>query len=268
MNKKTLFFGALAIVLGVSCSDPDGHYIPKSGPTQTIEDNDEEVNYDKMKLAWNDEFDGTKVDESKWNYQYDGKPRDMGIVSRKAVALDGKGNLVLKVLKENNTYYMAHIATDKSFLPTYGYFECRAKMNRTLGPHVAFWLQSPTVQQVGDPGENGTEIDIFEYHRKNPDIVWFNLHWDGYGSTHKTTGYKYRYPSVKEGFHTFGLKWTPTKYVFYVDGKMIWSTNQAISNRSEYIVLSTEVQGWGGDPSLGTFPDSVVFDYVRYYKFN
>ena len=42
-----------------------------------------------------DEFDGTKLDESKWSYQYEGRRRD-GFWNRKAVALDGKGHLVMK----------------------------------------------------------------------------------------------------------------------------------------------------------------------------
>jgi hypothetical protein len=42
-----------------------------------------------LKLAWHDEFDGTKLDQSKWIYRLEGKRRD-GWWSRKAVSLDGK----------------------------------------------------------------------------------------------------------------------------------------------------------------------------------
>ena len=139
-------------------------------------------------------------------------------------------------------------------------------MNQQLGAHVAFWLQSPTMSKVGDPATNGTEIDIFEYHCKTPQVLYHNLHWDGYGTDHKTTGQKTTIAGIDSGFHIFGLEWNKTEYVFYVDGKETWRTTTAVSNRSEYLILSTELTGWGGNPALGSFPDEVIFDYVRVFQ--
>ena len=42
------------------------------------------------KLVWHDEFDGDKLDESKWTYRPDGK-RKGGWWSSKAISLDGEG---------------------------------------------------------------------------------------------------------------------------------------------------------------------------------
>ena len=47
-----------------------------------------------FKLVWHDEFEGDKLDESKWTYRPDGK-RKGGWWSRKAISLDGDGHLVL-----------------------------------------------------------------------------------------------------------------------------------------------------------------------------
>ena len=44
------------------------------------------------KLVWHDEFDGTKLDETKWDIP-ESKRRD-GYWSRKAISLDGKGGAV------------------------------------------------------------------------------------------------------------------------------------------------------------------------------
>ena len=65
--------------------------------------------------------------------------------------------------------------------------ECTAKMNNKLGPHVAFWLQSPSImKEKNNPQKYGTEIDIFEYHiYGGKNFVYHNLHWDGYGEKHK-----------------------------------------------------------------------------------
>lgn len=222
---------------------------------------------DHYTMIWNDEFEGTTIDPSKWNYRAEGTKRHYAVVSRNTIALDSKGNVMIMVKKDDKgNYLVGQLGTQGLFETKYGYFECRAKMNRSLGPHVAFWLQSPTIANVGNTYENGTEIDIFEYHRKNPGTVYHNLHWDGYGYDHKTYGINIPYPEIDEGFHTIGLEWTENEYIFYVNGQETWRTDTAISRRSQYMILSTELTGWGGDPEKGQFPDTVWFDYVRVYK--
>jgi beta-glucanase (GH16 family) len=73
-------------------------------------------------------------------------------------------------------------------------------------------------------------------------------------------------PAIETGFHTFGLLWTEKEYVFYVDNREIWRTATAVSQTEEYLLLSLELTGWGGDPALATLPDDVAFDYVRVYQ--
>lgn len=218
-------------------------------------------------MVWNDEFDGVSVDLNKWNFRGEGTIRNFGIVSRQTISLDGKGHVSIKVTKDGNgKYYIGELGTQGIYETTYGYFECRAQMNKQLGPHVAFWLQSPDLGKTGDPAKDGTEIDIFEYHRKSPGSVFHNLHWDGYGANHKHVGKEVPYPGIDSGFHTFGLEWNEKEYIFYVDGKETWRTTTAVSQRKEYLILSTELTGWGGDPAQGNFPDEVIFDYVRVFQ--
>lgn len=218
-------------------------------------------------LVWNDEFDGESIDTGKWNFRAEGTVRYFATVSRNTISLNGEGQLYILVTKdENGNYFVGQLGTQGKYETCFGYFECRARMNRSIGPHVAFWLQSSDIAKTGNPQINGTEIDIFEYHRKTPDFVHHNLHWDGYGTDHKTTGIQIPWPGIGEGFHTFGLEWNKNEYVFYVDGKETWRTTTAVSHREEYLILSTELTGFGGNPSEGTFPDTVIFDYVRVYK--
>ncbi len=218
-------------------------------------------------MVWNDEFDGTTINLSKWNFRGEGTVRNYGIVSRNTISLDGKGNVSIKVTKDaEGKYYIGELGTSGIYETTYGYFECRAKMNKQLGPHVAFWLQSNDLGKTGDPAKDGTEIDIFEYHRKTPDLVYHNLHWDGYGVNHKHIGTQTPFANADNVFHVFGLEWSKDTYIFYVDGKETWRTSTAVSQKSEYLILSTELTGWGGDPALGNFPDEVIFDYVRVYQ--
>ena len=54
--------------------------------------------------------------------------------------------------------------------------------------------------------------------------VQHTFHWDGYGQDHKSEGKKVSVLGVMEGYHTFGLLWTPEEYVFDVDGHETWRT--------------------------------------------
>jgi len=51
------------------------------------------------RFAWNDEFDGDALDETKWDIPPDGRRRDAWWM-RKAITLDGKGHLVIKTFRD------------------------------------------------------------------------------------------------------------------------------------------------------------------------
>ncbi len=95
-----------------------------------------------------------------------------------------------------------------------------------------------------------------------------NLHWDGYGKDHKTAGAnRSKMPELTEGFHDYGLLWTPEEYVFYVDGKEVWRTKAGgVSQVPEYILLTEEIGEWGGDITKASLPDYCEVDYVRVYE--
>jgi beta-glucanase (GH16 family) len=228
-------------------------------------------------LVWTDEFDATVLDETKWSHYALGPRRD-AVNVREAVALDGKGHLVMTTSRamvkqedgsEKPEYKTGMISTLGKFETTYGYFECRMKLQKEVGHWSAFWINTPTMgNPVGDPAKAGVEIDVIEYLRNADygDKVNHTIHWD-----HKTPKYerdfaKLPYPGIGEGFHTFGCEWTPDVLVFYVDGKETWRTSKAIPKRDQYMILSLEVGKWADDIAQATLPDSIEVDYVRVFK--
>ncbi len=221
---------------------------------------------EQYELFWADEFEGEKLDTDKWDYRALGPRRD-AVNVKDTVALDGNGHLILTTKRRGDTCHTAMIGTQGKFETAFGYFECRAKLQKQIGHWSAFWLQSPTLgKPLGNPRKAGTEIDIFEYLRKDGPRVHHNLHWDGYGKEHKTTGTTVTVPGLEEGWHTFGLLWTEEQYVFYVDGNQTWRTDKGVSHRPEYIILSLEVGKWAGDIEQADLPDHLSVDYVRVYK--
>lgn len=217
-------------------------------------------------LYWSDEFEGKVLDFEKWDYRGLGPRRD-AVNVKDTVSLDGKGHLVLTTKRVNDKYHTAMIGTQGKFETAFGYFECRVKLQTQIGHWSAFWLQSPTLgESIGDPGKAGAEIDIFEYLRNRGDKIQHTLHWDGYGESHKSAQKIAEILGLSRGWRTVGFLWTPTHYVFYVDGKETWRTDKGVSHRPQYIILSLEVGKWAGDISKAELPDHLYVDYVRVYK--
>jgi len=221
----------------------------------------------EYKLVWSDEFDGDALDLSRWDYRGLGPRRD-AVNVKDTVTLDGKGHLVLTTKRSGAEYRTAMIGTQGKFETTFGYFEVRVKLQEQIGHWSAFWLQSPSLgDPLGDPAKAGTEIDIFEYLRKDGDRVHHNLHWDGYSKEHhKHSGKTVTVEGLGTGWHTVGLLWTETAYVFYIDGQETWRSTEGLSHRDEYIILSLEVGKWAGAIAAATLPDPLHVDYVRVYQ--
>ncbi|MGV8090423.1 MAG: family 16 glycosylhydrolase [Mangrovibacterium sp.] len=217
-------------------------------------------------VVWEDHFDGTTLNTSKWKYGNVGKPcGKYATGSIKNILLDGKGFLLIKITKDDEgKYYTARL--QGTFETTYGYFECRAAMNKQLGPEAAFRLHSSDFGETLDPAKDGTMISVFQYHRMTPDKLSHAVYWNGYEANSQKINKQIRLKGIDTGFHTFGLEWTPKEYIFYVDGKETWRTSAAVSQHEEHVILLADLAGWGGDPAQGNFPDAVTFDYVKIYK--
>jgi beta-glucanase (GH16 family) len=215
------------------------------------------------KLVWNDEFDGTKIDETKWQMP-DYKRRD-GYWSPKAISLDGKGHLVISALKDGDKFLDGCVRTKGKYEHSFGYYSARIQFQKQPGHWSAFWIMGPGVSKIGDEGRDGTEIDICEKPSLD-DRVQHALHWDAYGKSLKSAGKKVDVPGIMNGWHTFGLWWKPDEYVFYVDGHETWRTKAGgVCQVPEYIKLSDEIGKWAGDINKAKLPDAFLVDYVRVY---
>jgi beta-glucanase (GH16 family) len=218
-------------------------------------------------LTWHDEFDGGSLDRTKWGYRSLGKRGDL-YNSENAVSLDGNGNLVIRAYLSGDSVVSGMIHTEGLFSQLYGYFECRAKLHVLPGLWSAFWLQSSINVDRGTPEKNGAEIDVFEYFpHARVDAVSHSLHHGGYGATHGLLGPFYTIlQAPRDGFHTYGLEWTPTEYVIYVDGQESVRGNTLISKVPEFLILSMEgLAQTAGPIDRRKLPDAFVVDYVRVY---
>jgi hypothetical protein len=98
-----------------------------------------------------------------------------------------------------------------------------------------------------------------------------NIHWNGYGADHQSKGSGLvRLSELPQGFHTFGADWNKNEYMFYTDGKTTWRVAGSVSDREQFILISTECNGYrdgGPSPKLkqARLLDYFVVDYVRVF---
>jgi len=249
----------------------------------------------KWQLVWNDEFDGDTLDRSKWDYRLHLMQQRHATFAEDGAEFDGKSNLLLKLYEKDAHFYSPHLQTGQNYLDRpgeknygkfrwpiakfktpefmhkYGYYECRCKLPTQPGWWAAFWLQSPIIGSTLDPALSGVEVDIMENFTRDG-VVSHNNHWNGYGTDHRHAGSGNRkIQDSPDGFHVFGLDWSPSGYVFYVDGQESWRCAGPISNTEQFILISTECMGYrdGDTPSAelkkAILPDYFVVDYVRVF---
>lgn len=211
----------------------------------------------ELRLVWHDEFNGTRLDESKWLYRTNFWGRRF---SAFAAPEDGcvelkDGKVHLKVKKREDGHFCSpqlqtgelvwdypHVGDGKSLWPLprrvppkfvhkYGYYECRCRLQKKAGWWSAFWMQSETQGACLDPARAGIEHDIMEsfspgcvgrhnFHMNGygPDYVNFCIPRDGKGDAKKGIP-GYTLDLSTDEFHTFGLLWEPDGYSVFVDGR-------------------------------------------------
>jgi beta-glucanase (GH16 family) len=246
--------------------------------------------------TWADEFTGTQLDSTRWAPRASGARHD-GVLTPDALAVGG-GVLTITTYTDDDRHYSGMISTQGGSVglrQTFGYFEARVRFAGSPGQWSAFWLQSPTIgDPLGDPAAAGVEMDVVEHRARcvsapapTPpqvcgaqssiaDRAQQGLVWDGYDpeQSHAAVNLSEPLPGLDDGgWHTWALNWTPTSLTFSYDDTPIWLPSGPVSQRSQYIVLSSEVGAFfagaipaGGYGSPATSTTNMQVDYVRVWK--
>lgn len=244
------------------------------------------------RLAWSDEFAGPGLDTAKWRGRQVGlrvPPRRLCSEVRDAntTVSGGAARLTVTQLPASNAscksgeYANAMIGTQSSYRFRYGFAAARVRFQPNQGQHGAFWLQTepPAGSPQGNPATDGAEIDVAEFfgaHRPKGGLADY-VHWTALksgqatlasaggelnGST-KLIGGK----AWSAGYHVFSVEWTPSRYVFRVDGTEVFRTAQGISRVPEYLVLSLLSSDWELPAMDRTaLPSTLSVDWVRVWQ--
>ncbi|MGM7700273.1 glycoside hydrolase family 16 protein [Pseudalkalibacillus sp. Hm43] len=225
----------------------------------------DEANKD-WELVWHDEFDQAQLHRGKWVKEdwVAEKNNELQYYSPENVQLkNGFLQLVSREENEKGRHFTSGaIHTRDRFSFLYGKVEMRAKLPYGKGIFPAFWML-PNRHDVWLP-----EIDIMEMLGDKPDETWMVLHWTDKEGKLATEYKSHLGPDYSKGFHTFGIEWTPSKIVWFIDGVERFQTDKYVPQEEMYLYVNTAVGGdWPGSPDDTTvFPQYFEVDYIRVYQ--
>jgi beta-glucanase (GH16 family) len=155
----------------------------------------------------------------------------------------------------------------------YGYFEARMKWTKGDGAWPAFWLYS--YQHAIDKSQCTTragEIDVMEGQGSEPRVFYGTVHSNTNGcdpsDDQNANNYQTVGPDLTARFHTYGVKWTPGRVTWYLDGHRTHSAPTYPSDdQPMFLVLQMWSGGWTREPGART-PNTIEtqVDWVRVWQ--
>jgi beta-glucanase (GH16 family) len=252
-----------------------------------------------MTLVWNDEFNGTTLDPTRWKtfsglyntpycfQNYTARPdnvrvEDGHLVLEAHAEPSGGQDYSSGMVVSNDFRDAANSSTKGNTSWRYGRFEMRARVPDAPGMWPAFWMR-PTDSVYGSWPRSG-EIDVLEYNGPRSTSwsdrrITHDLHWYGANAPAHNASFG-RNTSVSatwlDQFHTFAVEWSPAGFRWFVDGHLTheagggWSAPGggagAPFDQDFFITLNLQVGGWAGQVADAQLPAQYEVDYVRVYQ--
>ena len=247
----------------------------------------------EWKLEWHDEFNGDKLDRSKWNYEL-GVVRNIG--SSQAYTKDAivvkDGMAIITSRREDtpncnykkNKRWTGEIQTQpyssgsmttrgiKNFL--YGRMEIRARLPKATGAWPAIWLVGAS--DWGWPTSG--EIDIMEHLSQHPGLCYSTFHWGKNGGKRaQSKGWTRQIKYPYEKFHRYAMEWDKERIIVYLNDVEVsnFKIDQARYpngtnpfHTAQRLIINTAIGGpgtWPEQPKAEDYPARFEIDYVRYY---
>ena len=240
-------------------------------------------------LTWSDEFNGTSLNLSDWNY-------DLGTGSQYGLWGWGNGELqyylsdnvsvadgLLTITAQDESFggmdYTSgkiHTKTKQNF--TYGKIEARIKVPTDQGTWPAFWMLKDPFDLNQNSGGWPPEIDIMETVGHSSNTAYCTAHYNTPENVISSGG-SITLPNGDYGddFHIYTIEWYPDNIEWFVDGALVHSLNKAQIHPIEwqfdepfFLILNLAIGGsWPGAPDGSTtFPEAMEVDWVRVYDYD
>lgn len=276
----------------ISFSNPQNVTIPEPYAQITLKNDDgappidntgytSPSSYSGYNLVWEEEFDGSSLDLSVWNYEtgasgWGNNESQYYRSGNKNAELD-QGYLRITAKEETHLgapYTSARLTTQGKESFQYGRIDIRAKVPHGQGVWPALWMLGDNFSSAGWP--TCGEIDIMELiggDGYNDRTVYGTAHWSNNGS-HAEYGGNRSLPlgeKFNDEFHVFSIVWNSSSIKWYVDNSLYHTMNTASLSAFQnkfFFILNIAVEGnWPGPVGPSTqFPQYMLVDFIRVFQ--
>jgi beta-glucanase (GH16 family) len=258
------------------------------------------LNAQNWQLVWEDNFDGSVLDSTKWEHEY-GTGAQYGMwgwgngelqhyqsqnttLSNGIAKIEVKeepGGITESYWNQTSYYSSSKITTKGKFDFRYGKVEARIKTIDGQGFWPAFWML-PTNGSWPCDGE----IDIMEQwgnpYLTNSTSGAAHIGTCPYSSSthfYETSSKYISTGSYADNFHTFSIIWNEDIITWYVDETELFSLNPSsfwsiptqsawpFNSNEWYLMINLAITSSGPDANT-VFPNQIEIDYVRVYQDN
>lgn len=233
-------FAAL-VLTGFACAAANSQVDPTSDPDAQPLASDLAGAY---RLTWSDEFNGSELDTSKWNYRTDSKLWSTQLPENISVS-GGFAHIALKKQPAGGKQYTGGGIISKGYF-RYGYYEARVKGPSGEGWHTSFWMMD---NHHEDSDSSQIELDPLEMDSVDLTRYSVDLHQWRSDIGHMKR-FKYVYPDASlDEFHVYGVEYTPEGARYFLDGELVETTT------SIYQRFRTEEEAAGRQPIVREVAD-------------
>jgi len=230
-------------------------------------------------LVWSDEFDGTSLNTSIWNYETGnlGVNNEVEYYTNNATNVSVQnGYLQITALYSKNynnsgwDYTSARINTQNKYSFKYGKVEIRAKVPGDQGTWPALWLLGNSINSAGWPACG--EIDMMEQGTVTGfDNILCSLHWGTAGAViNQSHPNSIKVTGSTTDFHLYSMDWRADHISFYIDNVLFYTqaNNSTMPfNQNFFFIFNVAVGGSMGGNTINLGTSSTMYvDYVRVYN--
>lgn len=247
-------------------------WIPPTGYTTP-------TSYSGWTMIWQDEFSGTSLNTSDWNYEIGGHGwgnNELQYYQQDNTSMV-QGHLVIEAREQNvggRAYTSSRLTTQNKFDFQYGRVDIRAALPKGQGIWPALWMLGSDFSSVGWPFCG--EIDIMEMiggGEGRDDTVHGTCHWEQDGHANFGGSRQLSSGDFYDEFHVFSITWTSSEIRWYLDDVQYHVISTTPSEMDEFrdsffFIFNVAVGGnWPGSPNGSTqFPQRMVVDYIRVFQ--
>ncbi|TCN64742.1 glycoside hydrolase family 16 protein [Acetobacteroides hydrogenigenes] len=229
----------------------------------------------KWKLTWQDDFNGTRIDTSKWSkIPRGGSDWNRHMSDQDSLYEVKDGKLLLRGMVNTNPtdtvpVVTGGVYTKGKFFQKYGRIEISAKLQSAQGAWPAFWMLPETGKWP-----NAGEIDIMEH---------LNFDSIAYQTVHSYYTFVLKEENPPKGgvnkinmneFNTYRVDWYPDSLVFFVNNRRTFAYPRIETTKEGqwpfttpfYLLLDMQLGGsWVGPIDKSQLPVEMEIDWIKFY---